>query len=225
MGAPIRRRAVRDEQKEARRLAIVEIGWRLFQRQAYEELTMVDVAKALGLVKGTLYLYFRSKEELFLAITEQQLESWFTEVDVRLAEIQDSGTIARVVEMICEALEKRPGLTRLLAILHTILEHNIDLEAARRFKYMLKAHFERTGTLLESCLPFLKAGKGTHVLLQSHALVIGLWSLSNPSTVIREALQEPALRLFEVSFATEFSQALSALLYGLEHLAQKSEEE
>ena len=63
------------------------------------------------------------------------------------------------------------------------------------------------------------------MLLQSHTLVIGLWSLSNPSTVIREALQEPALRLFEVSFATEFTQTLAALLHGLEYMAQKSEEE
>ena len=186
---------------------------------------MVDVAKALGLVKGTVYLYFRSKEELFLAITEQQLEGWFAEVDARLAEMQGSGTIAWVVEIICEALERRPGLTRLLAILHSILEQHIELEAARRFKYMLQAHFERTGALLEDCLPFLKAGEGAHVLLQSHALVIGLWHLSDPSAVIREALQEPDLRLFEVSFATEFSQALSALLYGVEHLAKESEEE
>ncbi len=224
MGEQIQRRAVRDEHKEARRQAIVESGWRLFQGQAYEELTMVDVAKTLGLVKGTVYLYFRSKEELFLAITEQQLEGWFAEVDARLAEMQGSGTIARVVEIICKEMERRPGLTRLLAILHTILEQNIDLEAARRFKYMLKAHFERTGALLEDCLPFLNAGEGAHVLLQSHALVIGLWHLADPSAVIREVLQEPDFRLFEVSFAPEFSQALAALLYGLEHMAKKSEE-
>jgi AcrR family transcriptional regulator len=224
MGEPIRRRAVRDGQKETRRLAIVETGWQLFQKQMYEELTMLDVAKALGLVKGTVYLYFRSKEELFLAITEQQLEGWFAEVDAHLAAIEDSATIENVVEVICDALERRPGLTRLLAILHTILEQNIELETARRFKYMLKEHFEQTGALLEDCLPFLSAGAGPHVLLQSHALVIGLWHLSDPSAVIRELLQEPDLRLFEIAFAPEFSQALSALLYGLEQRAKKAKE-
>ena len=121
--------------------------------------------------------------------------------------------------MLCQSLEARPGLTRLLAILHTILEQNIDLDSALAFKYFLLEHFERTGLLLESCLPFLSAGKGASLLLQSHALVIGLWHLSDPAPIVQQALQKPELRMFEVRFAPEFSTALQALLYGLERTA------
>ncbi|MGH2495310.1 MAG: TetR/AcrR family transcriptional regulator [Ktedonobacteraceae bacterium] len=220
------RRAVRDEQKEERRQAIVDMAWQLFQDTPYESLTMADVADALRLAKGTIYLYFKTKEELFLAIEVQQLEAFFAEVDAGLGVILDSEVevIPQVVELVCEALERRPGLTRLLAILHTILERNIDLETAMRFKYMLKAHFERTGSLLESCLPFLEAGEGAHLLLQSHALVIGLWSLADPAPIVREVLQQPDLQVFEVQFASEFSQALQALLYGLERAALAKKE-
>jgi AcrR family transcriptional regulator len=213
------RRAMRDEQKEERRQAILDMAWQLFQNTSYELLTMADVADALELAKGTVYLYFKTKEELFLIIEEQQLEVFFAEVDAELSEHRGSAAIPQIVELFCQALQLRPGLTRLLAILHTVLEHNIDFATATRFKYLLKAHFEHTGSLLEACLPFLQPGDGVHLLFQSHALVIGLWSLADPAPVVRAVLGQPDLDLFDVQFAPEFSQALKALLYGLERLA------
>src|SRR6266487_1499111 len=173
MGArSIRRRAVDEEQKEERRRAILEAAWQLFQNTPYDALTIADVAEELHLAKGTVFLYFRTKEALFLAI------------------------------------------------LHTLLERNIELAEAVHFKHFLLAHLTQTGTLLEKRLPFLAPGTGAHLLLQSHAMVIGFWHLSDPSPVVREALQRPELRMFDLQFVPEFSNALQALLCGLESTSQ-----
>ncbi len=40
----------------------------LFRHYGYRRTAMEDIARAAGVAKGTLYLYFRSKEELFAAI-------------------------------------------------------------------------------------------------------------------------------------------------------------
>jgi len=221
MGArSIRRRAVDEEQKEERRRAILEAAWQLFQNTPYDALTIADVAEELHLAKGTVFLYFRTKEALFLAIVEQQLMDWFAEVDAGLASMAAPADIPQVVEMVCRALEARPGLVRLLAILHTLLERNIELAEAVHFKHFLLAHLTQTGTLLEKRLPFLAPGTGAHLLLQSHAMVIGFWHLSDPSPVVREALQRPELRMFDLQFVPEFSNALQALLCGLESTSQ-----
>jgi AcrR family transcriptional regulator len=217
----IRRRAVGEEQKEERRQAILEAAWRLFQHTPYEALTIADVAEVLDLAKGTVFLYFGTKEALFLAIVEQQLTSWFAEVDAGLASMEVPADSARVVELLCRALETRPGLVRLLAILHTLLERNIELAEALHFKHFLLEHMTRTGGQLERCLPFLAPGTGAHLLLQSHAMVIGFWHLSDPAPVVREALQRAELRVFDLQFAPEFSKALQTLLLGLEAQAQR----
>ena len=214
-----RHRAVHDEQKQERRQAILDAAWQLFQTTTYEALTMVDIAHALGLAKGTVFLYFKTKESLFLTLVEQQLSTWFAEVNTQLDALSHPSTIPDVAGILCQQLEVRPSLTRLLAILHTLLEQNIDLDSAIHFKFFLLEHFEHTGLVLERCLPFLTPGKGASLLLQSQALVIGLWHLSDPAPIIRQALQHPELRLFEVHFAPEFSTALQALLYGLERIA------
>ncbi len=220
-GRGIRRRAVGEEQKEERRKAILEAAWRLFQHTSYEALTIAGVAEALGLAKGTVFLYFRTKEALFLSIVEQQLTNWFAEVDAGLSSLVAPADIPQVVGMICRALEARPGLVRLLAILHTLLERNIELTEAVHFKHFLLEDMTQTGTQLERCLPFLALGTGAHLLLQSHAMVIGFWHLSDPAPVVREALQRPELRVFDLQFAPEFSSALYALLLGLEAQSQR----
>ena len=178
-----RQRAVRDEQKLERRHNISETAWQMFLQTNYEAVTIASVAEASGLAKGTIYLYFKTKEELFLSIQEQQLSAWFDDVYARLEVTSGNCTVPQVVSIICNTLIHRPGLTRLLAILHITLEHNVDYESALRFKHMLLRHLLQTGTLLEQCLPFLTQGEGIQLLLHSHALVIGLQHLSDPAPI------------------------------------------
>jgi AcrR family transcriptional regulator len=58
----------RQREKEARHAAIIETAQELFYRQGYERTRMSEIAEACELSKGTLYLYFRTKEELARAV-------------------------------------------------------------------------------------------------------------------------------------------------------------
>ncbi|PWC16055.1 TetR/AcrR family transcriptional regulator [Brenneria corticis] len=53
---------------QARREAIIEVAAKLFQEMGYERASMNELAKRLGGSKATLYSYFSSKEELFVAV-------------------------------------------------------------------------------------------------------------------------------------------------------------
>ncbi|GLV58508.1 TetR family transcriptional regulator [Dictyobacter sp. S3.2.2.5] len=219
-----RRRAVHDAQKEERRQAILEQAWQLFLERGYEALTMSEIATATGLAKGTLFLYFKTKETLFLTLVEQQLDIFFAQLNTRLQEARSTATIAGVARLICDVLVTHPGLTRLLSIVHTILEQHIPLDAALHFKRMLLQHFQQTGSLLEGILPFLPAGEGAHVLLQAYALALGVWQISDPAPIVRQVLDnQPELRAFDVQFAPEFTVALQALLSGLEQAARRAD--
>lgn len=216
-----KRRATSTEEKEARRGAILDAAWQLFQESPYDAVTVAAVAERAGLAKGTVYLYFTTKEELFLAIHEAQLGAWFDAVDRRLAASGGPGgdPIPRVAGIIGVSLEERAHLARLLAILNSVLERNIDLATATRFKRLLLARTVRTGESLERHLPFLAPGEGAWLLLQIHAIVVGWWLLADPAPVVRQALREPDLRPLEIQFAREFSRTLRALLYGMRALA------
>ncbi|SCY36237.1 TetR/AcrR family transcriptional regulator [Thiohalorhabdus denitrificans] len=55
-------------QRKTDREAVLEEAETLFRQKGYGNTTMADIAKATGLLKGSLYYYFPSKEELALAI-------------------------------------------------------------------------------------------------------------------------------------------------------------
>lgn len=64
--APLAAKPTSDSQTQ-RRAAIIATATRLFAEVGYAECTMEHVAEKLRIAKGTLYLYFPSKEELFYA--------------------------------------------------------------------------------------------------------------------------------------------------------------
>jgi len=59
--------------KDARPSEIVEAGLTVFVEKGYAATRLDDVAKLAGVTKGTLYLYFENKEELFKAVVRETL--------------------------------------------------------------------------------------------------------------------------------------------------------
>lgn len=64
----------KEREKEARREEIITAAEKVFFQKGLTATTMDDVAEAAELSKGTLYLYYRSKEDLYLAVTLRGLE-------------------------------------------------------------------------------------------------------------------------------------------------------
>ena len=60
------------EYKEAARSRILGAALAAFAEKGYDQTTMDDIAHRLGVSKGTIYLYFASKEELFAKLTESR---------------------------------------------------------------------------------------------------------------------------------------------------------
>ena len=63
----------RELQKEARRNAIIDAGFQEFTHQGFTAAKLDDVAVRAGIGKGTIYLYFDSKEALFEEVVRKNL--------------------------------------------------------------------------------------------------------------------------------------------------------
>lgn len=210
-------RARSDEDKQERRNAILRTAWRMYTREpSFSAFTMAALAEQAGLAKGTLYLYFRTKEELFLALLESGFDAWFDVVDARLDEGSGQWTPEDAAEVVVRSLRGRETLARLLSIQPTIVEHNVEYEAALRFKRGVMLRAEATGRRLEARLAFLRPGEGARLLVHLHALVIGVWQLAEPSPVIRRVMQAPELASARVDFDEDLRFLLAALLRGMQ---------
>ncbi|HEU0300741.1 MAG TPA: TetR family transcriptional regulator [Longimicrobium sp.] len=210
------RRARSEDEKTERRNAILATAWRMYTREpSFAAFTMAALAREAGLAKGTLYLYFRTKEELFLALLENGFGAWFDSMDRRLDDGHGEWTPERVADVVLASIAGRETLARLLSILPGIVEHNVEFDAALRFKRQVMHRAEVTGHRLEARLPFLRAGQGARFLVHLHALVIGVWQLAQPSPVIRRVMETPELAPARVDFEEDLRLLITALLKGM----------
>ncbi|MDJ0762678.1 MAG: TetR/AcrR family transcriptional regulator [Myxococcota bacterium] len=56
--------------KKEKRDIILQAAWGLIRHYGYNKTTIDDIAKRAGVGKGTVYIYFRSKTEIMLALTD-----------------------------------------------------------------------------------------------------------------------------------------------------------
>jgi len=209
------RRAYEPAQKESRRQAILDCALQLFQEVPYAELRMADLAKRVGLGKGTLYLSFPSKEALFLAVLQLEMGSWFVAAVDRLGAIP-AGTEPRLVaEAMVQELLRRPMLPKLHALLYNVLERNVPLEDAVAFARFLKRGVMAVGEQLERVVTDLPRGRGAAYVIRFNTLVMGNQLMSSRPPEVRGALREADSSLFDFNFERGLRGAAVDLLAGM----------
>lgn len=86
---------------------ILAAARKLLDQSGLEAMTMDDIAAAAGVAKGTLYLYFQSKDDLLLAMISQVGENILRDVE---AALQAPGTpperLTRMVSVLLEYLDR-----------------------------------------------------------------------------------------------------------------------
>ena len=209
------RRAYLPEEKELRRQSILDCALRMFEETSYPDLRMTDLAQRLGLAKGTLYLYFPTKESLFLAVLQAEMGTWFHQAALRLEATPAGSDAADVAEGLVLELMRRPLLPGLQALLHGVLERNIPPERARAFARFLQAGVVRVGERLERVLPALARGQGPRYLIRFHGLVIGSQLMAARPPAVRAAIQDQDMALFDFSFESVLRGTAVDLLAGM----------
>lgn len=123
-----RKRARSEDEKEARKGAILAAAREMIAESGFDGVTMSGLAKRAGLAKGTLYLYVRTKEELFLLLYVAAMQDYVA----RFEAITDPDRLAE--EMTRHAQETQLFLP-LFARLVAVIEANVAdaaLFAAKR---------------------------------------------------------------------------------------------
>ena len=163
------------DEKEARRQAILDAANLLFaQRQT--PANVADVAVAAGLAKGTVYLYFQSKEEIYLALHLRHVEHFFTRLIARL----NAAEPFHFSEMQSLANEHILGARTYLplgACCIGFAAGAVPAAASAHFKARLTEWLQAAGDGLERHFPRIPRGEGVRLLNHSYAIMLGLYSL------------------------------------------------
>jgi AcrR family transcriptional regulator len=168
------KRARSTEAKDARRSAIRRAARDLFEKSRYDVITMAAVASRARLAKGTVFLYFATKEALFLDLLEELQAEWLRALHEVVALDDKPWPSARLARVITDSLAERPALLRLMPIATTVLMPRVSGQRATEFRHKLLRRFFGIGSLVEQRLGLARAGDGVPLLMFAQAIIVGL---------------------------------------------------
>ncbi len=173
---------------------------------------MAALAREVGLAKGTLYLYFHTKEEIFIALVLDELRLWVGTLGKALdATAPDPDAVAAAL---ASTLLPRRRLLRLLALVHPVLEQNLTEAAIVDFKRALLSLTDPLAARIEALTPTLSTGDGQRFLRRMVAVVIGLQLTTQDAPRVRAAMAAAGLDIATPDLRQELEQTLAALLRG-----------
>ena len=194
----INQRARSAEQKAVRRLAVLEVAETYFHEVGYEAFSMAQLAKNTGVAKGTLYLYFKTREELFLTLYEQSLVRWSQVFIGNLSESMTSKAYAQALYL--TAIADGTFLPLLIRLEH-VIEHNVAIprliESKRVFIRQVEVVAEPTSTTLN-----LSATQAREVVKTMGVLLIGATQADQGPSLDNEVMPEDVQALI-ASFSSE----------------------
>lgn len=170
-----RMRARDGGEKEARRQDILDAADLLFAER-HDLANVADIAAAAGLAKGTVYLYFQSKEEIYLALHLRHVEQFFTRLITRLKSAR-TFHFSEMQALANEHILAPRTYLPLGACCIGFAAGAVPAAASAHFQARITEWLQEAGAGLERHFPRLARGEGLRLLNHSYAIMLGLYSL------------------------------------------------
>ena len=136
----------------SRREEIINACEKLYETMSFKEITIKEIGAVTSFTRTSIYNYFQTKEEIFLALMQREYELWAQELSA-LSEEKDSMTAVDFADTLAKSLEKRQQLLKLLAMNHYDMEENSRAERLTDFKVAYGASLDAVRACLQKFFP------------------------------------------------------------------------
>lgn len=192
------------ERTQARRDEIVNACAKLYETMSFKEITIKEIAAFTSFTRPSIYNYFQTKEEIFLAFLQQEYERWTEELnDLRPAGGANSRLEA--ADQIARTLAYRERLLKLLSTNLNEMEQNSRLENLVEFKRAYGASIQAVRDCLGRFCPDMEEAEREDFVASFFPLVYGIYPYTAVSEEQRIAMERAGISyrrmtIYELAF-------------------------
>jgi AcrR family transcriptional regulator len=207
-------RARSTEAKQLREAAILEAARRLGAERGIRQVTLTEIAEAVGMHKSALLRYFETREEIFLRLTAEAWQEWSGALRAELGMLTDP-TPAAVAAVFAGTLAARGAFCDLLAQAPLNLERNVSVEAVRAFKLVTHTELDAITLVVRRLLPVLTGRDAVDLIAAATSLSGAFWQMATPGPEIAALYRsDPRLSHAVVDVEARVQRLLTALIQG-----------
>ncbi|MER5560028.1 TetR family transcriptional regulator [Streptomyces sp. CB01201] len=208
------RRARSPQAKQQREAAILEAARALGAERGIRQITLTDIAAAVGMHKSALLRYFETREEIFLRLTAADWQEWQPVLCAELGRLAD-GDAAGVADAFARTLAARGMFCDLLAQAPMNLERNVSVDAVRAFKLVTLSAVEAIVAAVRARLPDLTEGDGVDLMAAATSMAGSFWNIATPGPEVAALYRaDPRLAHAIVEVEPRLARILAAFLEG-----------
>lgn len=182
------------ELTEARKEEIVTACAELYKTMSFKEITIKEIGNATSFTRTSIYNYFQTKEEIFLALLQREYGLWNDGLRRIQAEHEEM-TSAEFAEALAHSLEERHDLLKILSMNHYDMEENSRIERLTDFKVEYGQSLAEVRNCLDKFFPGMTAQDKQDFTYSFFPFLFGIY----PYTVVTEKQRE-AMRQAGVNF-------------------------
>ena len=174
-------RKVTPEQIAQKRDEIINACEQLYQTMSFREITLKEIGTITSFSRPTIYNYFQTKEEIFLALFQREYDRWNEDLTAILNE-NAKLTKAELSDKIAASLAGRDQLLKLLSMNNYDMESNSRQEMLTAFKQSYGQSMQLMSMLLEKFCPDMSAADIRDFIYTFYPFMFGIY----PYTAVTE---------------------------------------
>ncbi len=214
-------RARSEEQREARRVAILGAAAAMLAEMPVAQVTLNELSRRAGLAKSNVLRYFESREAVLLELLDSAWQDWLVQLDKDLEDAVDvAAPLAersdQLAAAVAASLAARPMLCDLISAQAAVLERNVSPQVAAQYKRASVVGISALGGLMLRYVTEL--GEPDAVRLAGAAVMMtgALWPHTQPSAAMLAAYAaDPALAAMRLDFTATVREVLQVMIAGL----------
>jgi len=177
------------ELTNARREEIISACKELYKTMSFKDITIKEIANFTSFARPSIYNYFETKEEIFLAILQKEYELWVKEIE-NVTSKNTAMTAEELAGALASSLENRALLLKLMSMNHYDMEANSRMENLIEFKKAYGASLTAVEKLLKK---FRKDTDSSAFIYNFFPFIYGIYPYAVVTEKQKEAMKQAGI--------------------------------
>jgi len=181
------------------------------------EVTLVELARRVGLARSNVMRYFESREAVLLELLSTEVQEWLAEID---ADPGCAGSLRQrgdhLATLLATSLLRRPVLCDLISAQSAVLERNVSTEVALRHKRASARVIDALSQIARRHVPELSSQDCLHLVTVTFLMTAAAWPNTQPPEALLAAYAaDAAVGAMQMDFTEVVQSTIAVTVAGL----------
>lgn len=189
---------------DVRREEIINACEELYKKENFKDITIKQIGEKTTFSRTSIYNYFQTKEEIFLALFQREYEKWIEDLN-KIYEENEKLIIEELANKLAHTIEKRPTLLKLLAMNLYDMEGNSKMEALVEFKQAYGDSIKAVKRCLDKFVTNMNEEEKTSFIFSFFPFMYGIYPYAVVTAKQKEAMEKAdvpfkKLTIYEIAY-------------------------